>query len=132
VRSLISRSGRVQRSGPDAGVVTAETAVTLPMLLLVTWLVLAVLRLGDAQLSCQDAARAAARAAARGETASVVAETARAAAPEGAEVDVHDQSGLVVVEVRAAVRWAGPWGLPTFTVSGRAVAAPEGDQAAGS
>lgn len=127
MRTLTSIPGRLPRSRPDAGVVTAETAVALPTLLLVTWLVLAVLRLGDAQLSCQDAARAAARAAARGEPAAVVVETARAAAPDGAQVNVDEQSGLVVVEVRAAVHWAGPWGLPTFTVSGRAAAAPEDD-----
>ena len=87
------------------------------MLLLVTWLVLAVLRLGDAQLSCQDAARAAARAAARGEPRPSVVETARAAAPDGAEVDV-DEAVPASWSSRCAarVRWAGPWAPPTFTV----------------
>ena len=119
MRSQVSRSGR------DRGAVSAETAVALPILLLVTWLVLAVLRFGEAQLSCQDAARAAARAAARGEAPSVVVETARAAAPGGAEVTVDEEGGLVVVQVMARVGWAGPWDLPGVTVSGRAVAAPE-------
>ncbi len=126
-RSSTSRSATARRLGADGdrGVVTAETAVALPILVLVLWLVLAALHVGEAQLACQDAARAAARAAARGEALAVVLETARVAAPEGAEILVHEGSGLVVVEVRAEVSLLGPWGLPSVTVSGRAVAAPE-------
>ena len=116
---------RAPAPGRDRGAVTAETAVALPILVLVLWLVLAALRVGDAQLACQDAARAAARAAARGEPLEVVVETARVTAPEGAEVLVDDGSGLVVVEVRAEVSLLGPWGVPSMTVSGRAAAAPE-------
>jgi hypothetical protein len=54
-----------------------------------------------------------------------VVETARASAPDGAEVRVDQESGLVVVRVVAQVRWVGPVDLPSFTVSGRAVAVPE-------
>lgn len=105
---------------------TAETAVVLPVLLVVCWVVLALLRLGGAQLACQDAARAAARAASRGEPAAVVVETALRAAPEDARVDVRDGGdGLVVVEVSVTPSLLGPLRLPAFTVSGRAVAVAE-------
>jgi Flp pilus assembly protein TadG len=118
------------RSAPrkgESGAVTAEAAVALPILLLVTWIVVAVLMVGSAQLACQDAARAAARAASRGEPALVVGETARRAAPAGAEVSVQTDAGLVVVEVIARVRVAGPWGMPAVRIAGRAVAQPEAD-----
>jgi hypothetical protein len=107
-------------------VVSAEIAVALPVLLLVTWLLLSVLRLGAAQLACQDAARAAARAASRGEPATVVLDTARRAAPDGAEVRILETPPRVDVEVQARVRVALPWLLPAFTVRGRAVTDVEG------
>ncbi len=110
----------------ESGAVTAEAAVALPILLLVAWIVLAILMVGSAQLACQDAARAAARAASRGEPVWVIDETARRAAPDGAEVSVVTDGGLVVVEVTSHVRVAGPWGLPTVRIAGRAVAESDG------
>lgn len=114
------------RDARESGVVSAEIAVALPVLLLVTWLMLSVLRLGAAQLACQDAARAAARAASRGEPAAVVLDTARRAAPDGAAVQILDTPTMVEVEVRAQVGVALPGLLPAFTVRGRAVAGVEG------
>ncbi len=112
----------VEREG---GTVTAETAVALPILMLVVWLVLAMLRVADAQLSCQDAARAAARAASRGESAQVVVATAKRAAPPSSEVRLSQDGDLVVVDVRTSVGWSGPWHLAAVQVSGHAVGVPE-------
>ncbi len=109
----------------ESGVVTAETAVALPILMLVVWLVLAMVRVADAQLSCQDAARAAARAASRGESGQVVVETAQRAAPPRAEISVARDGELVVVDVRTLVGWSGPWDLAAVRVSGHAVGVAE-------
>jgi hypothetical protein len=111
--------------GGDRGTVTAETAVVLPVLLVVAWIVLALVRVAGAQLACQDAARAAARAASRGEPPAVVLETALRGAPPGARVDVEEADGLLRVVVRAEVTVTGPLPLPAYAVSGRAVAVPE-------
>ena len=117
----------MQTRGSDRGVVTAETAVALPALGLVTvlcmWAVAAVLL----QLRCVDAARAGARVGARGEpTTSVRAEAARVA-PPGAVVRVEPDGADLVVDVRLAVGLPGPWAdaLPALQVHGQAVAAME-------
>ena len=56
----------------DAGMVTAETAVVLPVLLLVLAGAVAAVTVVGAQLRCVDAAREGARAAARGEDVATV------------------------------------------------------------
>ena len=61
------RESTSRRRGGDAGTVTAETAVVLPVLLLVTFAAMTGIRAAATELACQDAARAAARAAARDE-----------------------------------------------------------------
>jgi glucokinase len=116
----------------DAGMVTAETAVLLPVLVVVLAAAVFVLACVAAQLECVDAARSAARAAARGESASTVTRTAERTGPDGARVVVGAGPGLgdaatVQVVVQAQVR---PFGralrvLPAVRVSGRAVAAVE-------
>lgn len=92
------RSERPPRTR-DAGYVTAETAVVLPSLILLTamliWGVLAV----TAQLRCIDAARIGARAAARGEGDAIA--LARAAAPPGATVRLAEDGETVRVVVEA-------------------------------
>lgn len=115
----MSRSGRSQD-----GMVTAETAVVLPVLLLVLAAsVAAVVVVGD-QLRCVDAAREAARAAARGDPPAAVAAIGSRAAPDGAHVSVSSSRDDVVVSVSAAVAPLGP--LPfRVTVSARAVALRE-------
>ncbi len=120
----------MNRRVDDAGMVTAETAVVLPALVLVLALLVGGVHTLGAQLACQDAARVAARAAARGESAAEVARLAQSVAPAGARVRVAGESGLVRVEVTATVRFPGPLlsGLPALVVAGRAVAA---DEAAG-
>jgi Flp pilus assembly protein TadG len=111
--------------------VTAETAVVLPVLLVVLAAAVFVLACVGAQLTCVDAARSAARAAARGEPAATVAGTAERLAPAGARVATArggtDEVPTVEVVVHAQVR---PFGralrvLPAVRVSARAVAAVE-------
>ena len=112
--------------------VTAETAVLLPVLVVVLAAAVFVLACVAAQLKCVDAARSAARVAARGEPAAVVVGTADRLAPSGARVSVGAGSRLggtatVEVVVRAQVRPFGGAlrGLPAVGVSARAVAAVE-------
>ena len=115
------------RSIPARGSVTAETAVLLPVLLVVLAAAVWVLACLSAQLRCVDASRAGAREAARGESAQVVRTTAERLSPPGAAVVTTAGDGVVEVRVTARVR---PFGsllrvLPAVTVSGRATAAVE-------
>lgn len=111
----------------EHGAVTAETAVALPVLVLVAIAGLWLIAFGVAEIRVADAGREAARAAARGESASTVRALAGRVAPAGARVEVVEQGGHVVVTVSAPVR--GPGGLlgfvPARTARGRAVAALE-------
>jgi Flp pilus assembly protein TadG len=86
----------------DRGMVTAETAVVLPVLVAVTLAMVWLLTLGVAQMKVTDAAREAARALARGEPADRAVELAERAAP-GASVTIQHDEGMVVVTVRQAV-----------------------------
>jgi Flp pilus assembly protein TadG len=88
--------------------VTAETAVVLPVLLLVLAGAVAAVTVVGAQLRCVDAAREGARAAARGEESAVVQAVAGRAAPEGAVVTVASTGAAVVVTVTAEVAPLGP------------------------
>jgi Flp pilus assembly protein TadG len=88
--------------------VTAETAVVLPVLLLVLAAAVAALVVVGAQLRCVDAAREAVRAATRGDTRADVARVAAAAAPAGATVGRVASGGTVTVTVSADVRPLGP------------------------
>ena len=117
----------MRTSSRDTGSVTAETAVLLPVLLVVLAAAVGVLACVAAQLRCVDAARAAARVAARGEAPSVVQSTGERLAPAGAQVRLVRGPDTVEVVVRARVQ---PLGrvlavLPGVDVSGRAVAAVE-------
>ncbi len=88
--------------------VTAETAVVLPVLLLVLAGAVCALVLVGAQLRCVDAAREGARAAARGEDGPSVARIAGAVAPDDAVVAVGGGDGAVRVEVTAEITPLGP------------------------
>ena len=114
--------GRSRRS--EAGMVTAETAVVLPVLLLVLAAAVAALVVVGDQLRCVDAAREAARAAARGDPPAAVTAIGIRGAPRGARVGVTDSRDDLVVSVSAVVAPLGP--LPfSVTVSARAVALRE-------
>lgn len=113
----------------DRGSATAELAVVLPALLLVTVLCMWAVGSVAVHVQCLDAARTGARSIARGETVAQVVAVVEARAPRGAQVRVQRlEGGLVAVEVRARVSLPGPWRGegPGVTVGGRAVAAEEG------
>lgn len=104
--------------------VTAETAVVLPVLLLVLAAAVAAVVLVGAQLRCVDAAREGARAAARGESATTVVELVDRAGPHGATVRTGTAGDRVTVTVSARVRPLGPVPL-ALTVSAAATALVE-------
>ena len=88
--------------------VTAETAVVLPVLLLVLAGAVAAVTVVGAQLRCVDAAREGARAAARGEDTALVTALAGQAAPDGARTTVAVGGSTVTVTVTAEVAPLGP------------------------
>ena len=119
---------RLPRPGGIDGSVTAETAVLLPVLLVVLAAAIGVLACVAAQLRCVDAARAAARVAARGDAPALVRTTGERLAPPDATVSLRTAGDTVEVVVTAQVR---PFGralgaLPAVAVSGRAIAPVEG------
>ncbi len=101
--------------------VTAETAVVLPVLLLVLAGAVAAIVVVGAQLRCVDAAREGARAAARGDDDAAVAEIVRRAAPDGAGVSTTRNEVDVRVRVAVVVAPLGPLPL-RIEVSAEAVA----------
>jgi Flp pilus assembly protein TadG len=118
------RRRRVGRLSGEAGMVTAETAVVLPVLLLVLAGAVAAVTVVGAQLRCVDAAREGARAAARGEDTSLVTALAGRAAPDGATTTVAVDGATVTVTVAAQVAPLGPVPL-RVPVSASAVAQRE-------
>lgn len=111
----------------DCGMVTAEAAVVLPVLLVVLGMAVWALACVAAALRCTDAAHEAARFAARGEPPARVVAIARAAAPGGATVSVSRDGEQVVVLVQAQVRPFGGLlrGLPAVPVRASATALAE-------
>lgn len=110
----------------DAGYVTAEAAVVLPVLVLFTAALLWALMAATAQIRCVDAARVGARAAARSEPRAVALAAASGAAPKGARVALRREGDLV--RVRVTARSMGPGrmaALLSVTVGGDAVALAE-------
>lgn len=115
-----------RRPSRDRGMVTAEAAVVLPVLVVVLAAAVWVLAVVTAQLRCVDAARLAARMAARDEPAALVRATALEAAPRGALVEVTERDGRVLVVVRAELRPLAVLDLvPAVTVTGTAAAVQE-------
>jgi Flp pilus assembly protein TadG len=101
----------------ERGSVTAETAVTIPVLAAFTLCLCWLVSLGLAQVRVVDAARDAARAAARGDQPAAVESSALRTAP-GGRVDVTRADGLVTVAVSTVAEAPG-WllvPLPTVTV----------------
>jgi hypothetical protein len=122
-----SASPRGRRSrGGDEGTVTAETAVTIPSLVVVLVIFVWVLLVITAQLRVVDAARAGARAAARGESVEQSTAVAERAGPPGAEASVIHIGDEVRVAVWASVRPPGGIPvLPSINVDAVAYAAAE-------
>lgn len=111
----------------DTGAVTAETAVVLPVLLLLTLGLVWLLSLAVTQVRVVDAARETARALAREEPGATAVGLGRRVAPEASRFTVNDEGDTLRVVVVADVR--GPGGvfsfLPAVEVTAEAVAAKE-------
>jgi Flp pilus assembly protein TadG len=115
---------RRPRAGGEAGMVTAETAVVLPVLLLVLAGAVAAVTVVGAQLRVVDAAREGARAGARGEPDSAVSRIVGELSPDGAVARVGGDAAEVRVTVTVRVAPLGPLPLEV-TLSAAAVAARE-------
>ncbi len=96
----------------ERGAVTAELALTLPLLVAVTLGLVWLLSVGTAQVRVVDAARETARAVARGDDLAAAVSTGERVAPPSAEVTVSSGDGLVTVVVAATVE--GPGGVFAF------------------
>ncbi|WP_371497973.1 pilus assembly protein TadE [Kitasatospora sp. NBC_00374] len=123
-RSTWKHRIRKRAAKGDAGFVTAETAVALPALVLLTAMLLWGVVAAAGQIRCVDAARVAARAAARGDP--DAAALARAAAPAGASVELVQDSRTVSVTVEAPCPGPGSLGAAlSVRLRATAVAARE-------
>lgn len=107
--------------------VTAETAVVLPVLAALTFLLLWTVSLGITQVKLVDTAREAARMTARGDPADVVRQAAQRMAPEGSQVDIDDDGGATTVVVAVDARPDMPilGHLPQVGLRARSVTASE-------
>ena len=121
---LSIRESARRRIRGDRGMVTAETAMVLPALVVVVCVAVSAIAVATAQLRCVDAAREAARAAARGEGASVVRTFAAQAAPGSARVSVSLVGDRAQVTVTATLHPLGRL-LPEISVRARAVGVRE-------
>lgn len=98
--------------GDESGAVTAETAVVLPVMVLVTAMLAWMVAFGLNEVRALDAARETARAFARGDDDATSTAVGKRIAPGGADITVRDDGEDVVVTVRAEV--AGPGKLLGF------------------
>lgn len=123
---LVRGRRRPRAPSGDRGMVTAETALALPALVIVLAALITVVVAVSAQLRCVAAAREGARAAARGENAATVQRLATSQAPESARVQQSDGGETVTVTVTARVH---PLGLriAVISVQGSATAQREPD-----
>lgn len=121
---------RRERAGPDRGAVTAELAMTLPLLLAVTVGLVWLLSVGAAQIRTVDAAREAARALARGDDTGAAVAAGERVAPDGGRITFATAGDRVVATAAAEVD--GPGGifgfLPSVTVHAEAEALAEDDR----
>ncbi|MEQ7129072.1 TadE family type IV pilus minor pilin [Actinopolymorpha sp. B11F2] len=119
-------TNRQTREG-ERGMVTAEAALALMALVVVTLGMVWAVTVVSLQARCMDAARDTARAVARGETVAASRSEGRRSAPRGAWIDVRIGGGLATVDVvvDARPRWRVLSRLPPVPVSARAVVALE-------
>jgi Flp pilus assembly protein TadG len=106
----------------ENGMVTAELAAALPVLLIVLAVAVTAVAVVGARIRVQDAAREAARAVARGDSATAHRLVAQDA--PGAALTVGSASGLVTAVVRERFHPLASW-LPAVEISADAVAAAE-------
>jgi Flp pilus assembly protein TadG len=111
----------------DDGFATAETAVLLPVLVLLLVLGATVVRAYRTELALQDAAKVAARSIARGDDEGEAVRLAQAAGPPGLALTLGRGSGLVTAE--ATEQLSAPAALrrllPTLTMRASATALDE-------
>lgn len=124
MRSLLRSEPGERWARSDRGQATAETAVVLPSLVLLTVMLLWGLLAVGAHIQCVDAARAGARAAARAEPWPQVTEAARHVAPAGARIETRREGRYVHVRVTSG--GIGP-GKLAVQLSAEAVAQTERD-----
>lgn len=119
---------RSARRRSERGAVTAETALGIGLLTLVTVGLAWVVCLGVVAVRAQDAAREAVRALTRGEDQATADALARQVATDGSSVVTTTEGRMTRVKVRSPVR--GPGGIFGFigpvVVSGEAVGIVEG------
>jgi hypothetical protein len=113
---------RSSRSPRDGGMVTAELAACLPVLVLVLAVALTAVSAVGARVRLEDAAREAARAAARGDQ--LAARRLASQAAPGSRLTLTSGPGGVLAIVRARVHPLGGV-LPDISITARAVAALE-------
>jgi len=106
----------------DLGMVTAELAACLPVLVLILGVAISAIDVVAERVRLADAAREVARAAARGDP-GTGPRLALEDAP-GARIAVSNGGGTVTATVTKQVHPLGGW-LPSITVSERCVAAAE-------
>jgi Flp pilus assembly protein TadG len=107
----------------DRGMVTAELAMALPVLIIVLAAGLAAVTVVGQRVRAEDAAREAARAAARGDTAAAHRLVSQVA--PGASVSMSQSADRTTARVSVVVHPLGAW--PALTVAATAVAATEPD-----
>lgn len=111
----------------EGGAVSAEAAVVLPVLVVLTAVLSWMVALGVTQARAVDAARETARALVRGDDAATSEKLGRRIAPDGSRFTIVTTLGEVRVEVVAKA--AGPFGLfgllPGFEARSTAVARAE-------
>ena len=113
---------RSERVGCDRGMVTAELAACLPVLVLILGVAISAVDVVAERVRLADAAREAARAVARGDP-GTGRRLAVGEAP-GARLAVSTGAGVVTAVVTKEVHPLGGW-LPSITVTERCVAALE-------
>jgi Flp pilus assembly protein TadG len=116
------QSGRVQDGRQDRGAITAETAIVLPVLVVLLLVGLWAVGVVVANIRCVDAARDVARAVARGEPGDVARRIGERSAPPGAVVGISRDGADVRVVVDADVKldWVLLSKLPSVEVRGQA------------
>lgn len=115
------------RRGHERGMVTAEIAVALPVLVALTLGLVCVVAAVGAQLRCADLARESARALARGESAASVRARVLGDAPPRAALGVRRSGGMVTATVTATAPVIGTdlLRVPGVRVHATATAADE-------
>lgn len=88
---------------PDRGMVTAETAMVIPVLVVLMLILVWIVSLGIAQVRLIDASREAARMAARGDAPSESVRMAKKIAPDGTRIDLGESKGMTRVRAELTV-----------------------------